>query len=48
MLTTDYKSYDDVVALDERVASLTYAAQLDDFAARYLVVSEPHLPALPR
>jgi beta-lactamase class A len=47
VLTSAYRSYDDVIALNERVAALTYEAQLDDFAARYQTLGEPPQPAPP-
>ena len=45
VLTTDYRSFDDVVTLNEKVGALAYAAELDAFAARYALVSGPAQPA---
>ena len=41
VLTAGFTAYDDVIALNERVAALAYGLPLDAFAARYALDSAP-------
>lgn len=47
MLTADYDSDDDVIALAERLAALAYATPLDAFTARYAATAQTATVARP-